>query len=95
MKTPPSNEVNLVDLGFMDARAKLLDIAAFLDRLERRGQEDDYRVRALHQAFKRLEERGAERAKNVLLDLSDPSSEPIPEAHTKGAAGAYEEGREV
>lgn len=73
----------------MDARAKLLDIAAFLDRLERHGQSDDYRVRALCDSLKLLDSPGANRAANILLALSDPSDEPIAEAHTKGAAGAF------
>ena len=34
-QTHPINQADLVELGFMDARAKLLDIAAFLDRMER------------------------------------------------------------
>jgi hypothetical protein len=32
-----------------------------------------------------------ERAKQVLLSLSDPTTEPIPAATTKAAAGAYKE----
>ena len=74
----------------MDARAKLLDIAAFLDRVERHGQEDDYRVRALREAFADLGGSGAQRARAILDRLSDPSEEPIPVAHTKGAAGAWQ-----
>ena len=89
MKQSPDQPQDLVDLGFMDARAKLLDIAAFLDRMERHGQEDDFRVQNLYQQFNTLNERGAERTKKILLGLSDPSLEPIAEAHTKGAAGAY------
>ena len=89
MNTPPDLNVKLVDHGFMDARAKLLDIAGFLDRLERHGQEDDYRVRALYDSLKLLDQPGAERTAKVLRALSDPSEEPIPAAHTKGAAGAY------
>ena len=41
---------NLVELGFMDARIKLIDIAAFLDRIDRHEQSDDYRVSALKEA---------------------------------------------
>lgn len=92
MKSPPQQPVNLVDQGFMDARWKLIDIAAFLDRLERNDAEDDYRVRALYTALERLTERGAKRAENVLLDWSDTTTAPIPEAHTKGASGAWEAG---
>jgi len=90
MKTPPESTINQVDLGFMDARIKLLDIAAFLDRVERAGQEDDFRVKALRDAIRRLDQRGATRARDILRGLSDPSEEPIPAAHVKGAAGAWE-----
>ena len=38
-----AKEVNLVDHGFMDTRIKAIDIAAFLDRVHRAGQQDDYR----------------------------------------------------
>jgi len=92
MKSPPKNPVNLVDQGFMDARWKLLDIAAFLDRLERNNAEDDYRVRSLYAALEQLGNRGAQRTENALLVWSDTTTEPIPAAHTKGASGAWEDG---
>ena len=82
--------VNLVDHGFMDARIKAIDIAAFLDRIQRAGQEDDYRVKELKKALKHLLEDDEGRAKRVLLTLSDPTEEPIPVAHGKGAAGAWD-----
>lgn len=85
--TPPAN-VNLVDLGFMDSRSKLIDLAAFLDRVQRAGQEGDFRVAALKQAIKLLAGDQPERARNILLSFSDPSAEPIPKATTQGAVGA-------
>ena len=85
--TPPSN-VNLVDLGFMDARSKLIDVAAFLDRVQRVGQEGDFRVVALKKALEVLSQDEATRAKEVLMTLSDPSQEPIAKATTQSACGA-------
>lgn len=85
--TPPAN-VNLVDLGFMDSRSKLIDLAAFLDRVQRVGQEGDFRVIALKQAIQLLAGDQPERARNILLSFSDPSTEPIPKATTQGAVGA-------
>ena len=38
---------DLVELGFMDARSKVIDVAAFLDRVQRAGQDEDYRVKEL------------------------------------------------
>ncbi|MDG2123291.1 MAG: hypothetical protein P8J87_06325 [Verrucomicrobiales bacterium] len=84
-----SSEVNLVDHGFMDARSKVLDVAAFLDRVERHGQTDDYRVRALREAIGVLSSEGVGRAKRVLEALSDPTEAPIPAAVIQGAFGAY------
>ena len=82
-------EVNLVDHGFMDARIKAIDIAAFLDRVQRAGQEGEYRVAALKEALKHLLDAEPDRARRVLLSLSDPTDEPIPLAPGKGAAGAW------
>lgn len=87
--------VNLVDLGFMDSRSKLIDLAAFLDRVQRAGQDDDFRVIALKQAIALLSQNEPARAKNVLLSFSDPSSEPIPMATMQGTIGAYKESLKV
>lgn len=86
--TPPAT-VNLADLGFMDARSKLIDLAAFLDRVQRAGQEGDFRVQALKRAVKLLEADQPQRAREVLLSFSDPSSEPIAKATMQGAIGAF------
>jgi hypothetical protein len=82
------NDPNLVDLGFLDARIKLIDIAAFLDRLDRHGQADDYRVDALRKAFSELNSQEAGRAARVLDALSDHSEELIEAAVIQGAFGA-------
>jgi hypothetical protein len=84
----PPQPVNLVDLSFMDSRFKLIELAAFLDRVQKAGQQDDYRVRALQQAIRCLSAAEPERAKQVLLTFSDMSTDPIPQAHTQGASGA-------
>jgi hypothetical protein len=89
--TPPQ-AVNLVDLGFMDSRSKLIDLAAFLDRVQRSGQEDDFRVQALKRAIALLQSNEPKRAKEVLLSFSDPSTDPIPKATTQGAIGAHKKG---
>ena len=80
---------NLVDLSFMDARFKLIDLAAFLDRVQKAGQENDYRVQQLKQALQCLNGNDPDRARQVLLTFSDPTTEPIPQAHMQGAMGAY------
>ena len=80
----------LLDLYFMDARAKLIDIAAFLDRVDRGTGDADFRLPSFLEAMKALAGNEPQRAKNVLLSLSDPTTEPIAKAPGKGAAGAWE-----
>ena len=79
----------LLDLYFMEARAKLIDLAAFMDRVERGTGDDDFRMAGFRKALTELNGSKPERAKRVLLALSDPTTEPIPAATTKAAAGAY------
>jgi hypothetical protein len=86
--TPPT-QVNLVDLGFMDSRSKLIDLAAFLDRVQKAGQDGDFRVQALKRALSLLSQDKPQRAKDVLLSFSDPSTEPIAKATMQGAIGAF------
>lgn len=85
----PPQAVNLPDLGFMDARSKLIDLAAFLDRVQRAGQGDDFRVQALRRAIQLLDSSEPRRAREVLLSFSDPSTEPIAKATVQGAIGAF------
>ncbi len=79
----------VLDLYFMEARAKLIDIAAFLDRVERSEGEPDFRLAGFTNALKELSAGDAKRARNVLLSLSDPTTESIPSATTKAACGAW------
>jgi hypothetical protein len=79
----------VVDLYFMEARAKLIDLAAFLDRVERAPGADDFRMAAFRQALLELPGSNPDRAKRVLLSLSDPTTDPLPAATTKAACGAW------
>ena len=79
----------LLDLYFMDARSKLIDIAAFLDRVDRGEGEADFRLDAFRKALAELHRGEPDRAKSVLMSLSDPTVEPIAKAHGKGAVGAW------
>ena len=79
----------VLDMYFIEARARLIDVAAFMDRVERAGGEADFRFAAFEQAVKHLSSGSPERAKNILLALSDPTTEPIPAATTKAACGAF------
>ena len=79
----------VLDLYFMEARAKLIDLGAFLDRLGRAEGPEDFRLRGFQQALGELTRNEPDAAKRILLALSDPTTEPIASATTKAAAGAW------
>jgi len=79
----------VLDLYFMEARAKLIDLGAFLDRMERANGEPDFRFKAFQNALGELSKANPDKARRILLSLSDPTSEPIPAATTKAACGAW------
>jgi hypothetical protein len=79
----------VLDLYFMDARSKLIDLAAFLDRVQRAGGEEDFRMKGFRKGLEELAGNKPERAKGVLVALSDPTIEPIAAATTKAACGAW------
>ncbi len=78
----------LLDMQFIDARARLIDLAAFLDRLERHEGAEDVRLRYLKEALPILQEKRADRAKAVLEKFSDYSVELSETAPFQGASGA-------
>jgi hypothetical protein len=79
----------ILDLYFMDARSKLIELAAFFDRVDRASGSADFRLDALREALKELGKSGENRAAGVLMTLSDPTMDPIPQATTKAACGAW------
>ena len=81
----------VLDLYFMDARCKLIDLAAFLDRVDRAEGDADFRLKAFRQAMKELNRKEPQRAKQVLLAFTDPTTKPIAKATTKAACGAFKE----
>jgi len=90
--TPPLDRKTLIDLGFIDARAKVLDIAAFLDRLDRAPGADaptDFRVEAIRAALLIALDAGPTRAERILKSWSDPTTEPVTRSDGKAARGAH------
>jgi hypothetical protein len=88
MKTSTLNRQQILDLYFLDARHKLVEIAAFLDRVEGSPGTADFRLRAFRDALTGLGRAKRDRAAGVLLAFSDPTLDPIPAATTKSACGA-------
>ena len=89
--TVPQSRQKVIDTYFMEHRAKLVDIAAYLDRIDR-GQGDapaDIRDHAFRKAIGILTDGRPFRAKRILELFSDFSPElPQSAEGMKGAAGA-------
>jgi hypothetical protein len=83
------DRAHLTDLYFAEARSKLIDLAAFLDRIDRSEGEDDFRLQSLRAALKELAAPKPDKAKAILLLLSDPTQQPVAEAGGKSATGAW------
>jgi hypothetical protein len=82
-------QAQLLDLYYLDARCKLIEIAAFLDRVDRAGGAGDFRLDAFKAGLRCLGGDEANRAEQVLVALSDPTMEPVAMAPGKGAVGAW------
>ena len=83
------NRQQVLDLYFMDARCKLIELAAFLDRIDRATGEPDFRLEAFRKALRHLADGGPGRAESVMRSLSDPTTEPLAKSPGKGAVGAW------
>jgi hypothetical protein len=79
----------ILDLYFLDARHKLIEIAAFLDRVERAKGSADFRLEGFRIALGELTGTEVGLANRVLVVFSDPTAEPIPVTTTKSACGAW------
>jgi len=91
---PTSQEV--IDRCFLEHRAKLIDIAAFLDRIDRAGgtskAESDYHIKAFFKALDVLSDGRANRAGRILAIFSDTTTElPQSADGVKRATGAAKE----
>ena len=80
---------------FIEHRAKLLDIAAFLDRCDRATGgtpdapvDEDFRLEALRRAVALLDDGQPERTRRILERLSDLSTTPLDASPGGGAVGA-------
>jgi hypothetical protein len=87
----PLTQRQLIDEYFMEHRTMVLDIAAFLDRLERtavRDAEDDFRFVAFRATLRELTSDTPGRVERAQMILSDRTLEPLAELDRKAAYGA-------
>ena len=83
----------LLDEYFVENRNRLLEVASFLDRLNRADpthSTDDFRIKAFAAALTGLAGPSANHVAQMQMLLSDPTQEPIAELDRKSAIGAYD-----
>jgi len=91
----PLTPRELVDEYFIENRTRLLEIAAFLDRLDRADPSyasRDFRTRAFTEALASVAAGadGGSRLDRLQLLFSDPTLEPLGALDRKSAFGAYD-----
>jgi PHD/YefM family antitoxin component YafN of YafNO toxin-antitoxin module len=87
----PLTQRQLIEEFFMEHRTKVLDIAAFMDRLDRaavRDAEDDFRYVAFRETLRELSSAAPGRVERVQMILSDQTTEPLETLDRKAAYGA-------
>ena len=88
----PLNRRQLVDEYFIENRTKILDIAAFLDRVDRAEDQDgglDFRIAAFQRALAALITPGESRVLAAQMIFSDPTTQPLEKLDQKSARGAW------
>jgi hypothetical protein len=95
--TCPLARRQLIEEYFIEHRTKVLDLAAFLDRLDRARDldaADDFRLVALRRALETLcADEGPSRLDRVQMILSDTRTDLLEHLDRKSAFGAYPAGQ--
>jgi hypothetical protein len=89
---PPLSGTQVVDEYFIENRTRLLEIAAFLDRLDRIDPQTasrDFRMKAFAEAVEALSA-ASDRLMRIQTILSDPTVEPLDRLDRKSALGAFD-----
>lgn len=90
-QTCPLTQKELVDKYFMEYRAQVLSIAAFLDRMDRAKDlniGDDFRFASFRKALEVLQWDDGNRTVSIQMLLSDPRTELLEDRDQQNAEGA-------
>ena len=84
---------------FIENRTRILEISAFLDRLNRAADAasftSDFRLDAFQRALGILASNETDKIGQIQLVFSDPTTEPKPILDSKSAAGAWNPATQV
>lgn len=89
----PMQAIDVLDLYYIENRSRILDVASFLDRIERYEGVDeakaDFRYQALVRILDILSNATGDRTKSIQVALSDPTTELLDSALGQKAWGAW------
>jgi hypothetical protein len=98
-RTCPLTTGEIIDEYFIENRTRLLELAAFLERIDRSADSsdarEDFRMMAFHQALDILASTAPDKMDQVQFVFSDPTIEPRETLDTKSASGAWNPTSEV
>ena len=90
----PMSAKEALETYYLDNRARVLEIASFLDRIDRCGDSlsamEDFRYKSFIKGLQLVLECEKDRTKKLQLFFSDLSSDPIDSAAGLKAYGAWE-----
>lgn len=90
----PMRAQDVLDLYFIENRSKILDVASFLDRIDRyEGAAEakaDFRYQALVRILEILSGAQGDRTKTIQIAMSDPTTEPLDSALGMKAWGTWQ-----
>ena len=97
--TCPLTTSQIIDEYFIENRTRLLELAAFLERLDRSADGidavADFRMAAFRRALQVIASNAPDKMDQVQLLFSDPTVEPREQLDTKSASGAWNPASEV
>jgi hypothetical protein len=97
--TCPLTTGQIIDEYFIENRTRLLEVAAFLERLDRSADGvdagADFRMAAFRRAVQVIASDAPDKIDQVQLLFSDPTAEPREKLDTKSASGAWNPVSEV
>jgi hypothetical protein len=91
--TCPLTTSQIIDEYFIENRTRLLELAAFLERLDRSADgiaaQSDFRMAAFHEALRVLASDAQDKMDQIQFIFSDPTVEPREKLDAKSASGAW------
>lgn len=89
----PLTTRQIIDEYFIENRTRILELAAFLDRLgrsaDRAAWTSDFRMQAFSRALETLAAQSKDKVSQVQILFSDPTTDPKPKLDEKSASGAW------